>query len=225
MPSSGVTTFFPDVAEILEEAYERVRPEGMHTGYDVRTGRRSLNLLMLEWANRQINLWTIDSFTVPLVAGTATYTLAADTVDLLDSVVRTTVGATQSDIPIGRMSLGEYANIPNKQLPGRPVRMYVDRQGAAPTVTVWPVPDGSVPYSLVCWRMRRVQDSGNVGTLTMDVPARLIPAMIAGLAYYLSFKFATDRTVALKAAYDEQFQLAIEEDRDRSSFRVQPRIR
>ena len=222
MTTSGTAVFNPDVSEIIEEAYERIGLEAS-TGYEVRTARRSLNLLALEWANRQINLWTIDSNTIPLLAATKTYTLPADTIDLLDVVIRTVSGGTNSDIAIGRLSLGDYSSIPTKDSPGRPVQFYVDRQAAAPIVTVWPVPPDTT-YTLVYWRMRRIQDVGTDGAVTMDTPARAIPALIAGLTYYLSMKRAPDRMVAMKSIYDEQFDLMITEDRERAPFRVTPRL-
>ena len=222
MATSGTAVFNPDIGELIEEAYERIGVESA-SGYDVRTARRSINLLGLEWANRQVHLWTISSATVPLLPATATYTLPADTIDLLDVVIRTTLGGVNTDLSIGRLSVGDYSAIPTKQSPGRPVQFYVDRQAAAPTITVWPVPPDTT-YTLVYWRMRRIQDAGADGGLTMDVSARAIPAFVAGLAYYLAMKRAPERLMECKAIYDEQFQMMVEEDRERSSFRVQPRF-
>jgi len=222
MTTSGTALFNPDVAELIEEAFERIGSEST-TGYDVRTARRSLNLLGLEWANRQVNLWTISSATVPLLVATATYTLPADTIDLLDVVIRTTSGGVNTDLAIGRLSLGDYSSIPTKASPGRPVQFYVDRQGAAPTVTVWPVPPDT-SYTLVYWRMRRIQDAGADGGNTMDVSARAIPALVSGLAYYLAMKRAPGRLQETKLIYDEQFTLMAEEDRERATFRVVPRF-
>jgi len=221
MPTSGTALFNPDIAEIIEEAYERIGVDNP-SGYDVRTARRSLNILGLEWANRQVNLWTIDSASIALTAGVATYTLPADTIDLLDVVIRTTVAGVNTDLAIGRLSLGEYSAIPVKAAPGRPVQFYIDRQLAAPTLSVWPVPPDAT-YTLVYWRMRRIQDVGNDGAVAADAPARFIPALIAGLAYYLAIKKAPERITEAKTIYEEQFQLASEEDRERASFRVMPR--
>lgn len=222
MATSGTAVFNPDVSELIEEAYERIGKEST-SGYDVRTARRSLNLLGLEWANRQVNLWTINSATIPLLAATATYTLPADTIDLLDVIIRTVNSGVNTDLSIGRLSVGDYAAIPVKASPGRPVQFYVDRQGAAPTVTVWPVPPDT-SYTLVYWRMRRIQDAGADGGLTMDVSARAIPALVSGLAYYLAMKRAPERLMEAKAIYDEQFDLMSQEDRERTSFTVRPRF-
>ena len=222
MATSGTAIFNPDVSELIEEAFERIGGESI-TGYDVRTARRSLNLLGLEWANRQINLWTISTDSVPLLANTATYTLPADTIDLLDVVIRTSNSGVNSDLAIGRLSLGDYSSIPTKGSTGRPVQFYVNRQSAAPTITLWPVPPNA-SYTLVYWRMRRIQDAGVDGGNTMDVSARAIPALVSGLAYYLAMKRAPERLQETKLIYDEQFTLMAEEDRERTTFRVTPKF-
>ena len=223
MTTSGTAAFSMDFSDICEEAHERAGVE-VKNGYDVRTARRSLNLLTIEWANRQVNLWTIESVVLPLTAATATYTLPADTVDLLDVIIRTGAGTTQNDFAIKRTPLDQYAAIPNKGSPGRPVQFMMDRQ-ITPTLTVWPVP-ADTSYTLIYWRMRRIQDTGPSGQTTMDVPFRFIPALVAGLAYYIAMKKPEliDRVQMLKAMYDEAFQFAIEEDRDRSSLYLRPYI-
>lgn len=224
MSTSGTTAFNLDLSELVEEAFERCGSE-MRSGYDMRTARRSLNLLFADWANRGVNMWTIDSGTIPLVAGTATYLLPADTVDLLEHVIRTGAGAaaTQFDLSITRISISTYATIPNKLQQARPIQIVVNRLGA-PSVTVWPTPDAVQPYQLVYWRLRRVQDAGN-GVNTMDVPFRFMPAMVAGLAYYLSMKLPNglERMQALKGQYDEAWDLASTEDREKASDRFVPR--
>ena len=194
------------------------------TGYDLRTARRSLNLLFADWANRGVNMWTIDSGSIPLVAGTATYSLPTDTVDLMDQVVRTGTGTNQTDISITRISVSTYATIPNKQQQARPIQIVVNRLSPTPSVTVWPMPDSSQSYTLVYWRLRRIQDAGG-GVNTMDVPFRFIPVLVAGLSYYLSMKIpgALERMSVLKAQYDEAWDLASTEDREKASDRFVPR--
>lgn len=225
MATSGTTTFNLDLSEIVEEAFERCGAE-LRTGYDLRTARRSLNLLLADWANRGINLWAIDSGTIPLVAGTATYSLPSDTVDLIEHVIRTGAGnvSTQSDLTITRISVSTYSSIPNKLTQARPIQVYIDRQSPIPTVTVWPVPDSSTPYTLVYWRLRRVQDAGD-GSNTMDVPYRFLTCMVAGLAYYLGLKIpnAMDRLPVLKQQYDEAWDMAASEDREKAAVRFVPR--
>lgn len=223
MATSGTTSFNMELTDIVEEAYSRCGAE-MRSGWDLRTARTSLNLMFMDWASRGLNLWTLDSSTVPLVAGTATYNLPADTVDLLDHVVRTGSGTTQSDISITRISNSTYSSIPNKLVTGRPIQLVVNRT-ATPSVTVWPVPDAATTYTLVYWRMRRIQDAGD-GANTMDLPFRFLPAMVAGLAYYLAMKVpnGTDRLQILKAQYDEAWTFATDEDREKASVRFVPKI-
>lgn len=224
MTTSGTTAFNLDFTEIAEEAWERAGRE-MRSGYDLRTARRSMNLLTIEWQNRGINMWTIEQGTQVLTPGTATYPLPADTIDLLDHVVRTGSGSTQADLAISRISVSTYATIPNKNVQGRPIQIYVQRLRDAPEVTVWPVPDTTQTYTLVYWRMRRIQDAG-AGVQTPDVQFRFLPCLVAGLAYYLAQKDPAlmDRIQMLKAAYDEQFDLAAGEDREKASIRFVPRM-
>lgn len=244
MTTSGVSVFNLDLNDLVEEAFERCGAE-LRTGYDLRTARRSLNLLTVEWANRGVNLWTIEQGQIPLVTGTSTYSLPVDTIDLVDHVIRTGSGQNQTDININRISVKTYAVIPNKNATGRPVQVWINRQSGAqypaggqpngtdpitgidsPSITVWPAPDASQNYVFVYWRMRRIQDSGSGGTKTQDIPFRFINCMVAGLAYYLSLKLPNvdpQRRMELKADYEQQFALAAEEDREKAPVRFVPR--
>ena len=200
--------------------------------YDLRTARRSLNLLTIEWANRGINLWTIEQGSIPLVQGVIEYDLPVDTIDLLDHVVRTGTAQNQTDINISRISESTYITIPNKNAQGRPIQVWINRQSGAttpdgvqyPNINVWPAPDQSNFYTFVYYRLRRIQDAGN-GINTQDIPFRFLPAMVAGLAYYLSIKLpgAEGRIEMLKSDYEQQFQLAADEDREKASVRFVPR--
>jgi len=238
--TSGATSFNLDLNNLVEEAFERCGSE-IRTGYELRTARRSLNLLTAEWANRGVNLWTIEQGQVAMVQGQVSYELPIDTVDLLEHVIRTGTGQNQSDLTITRISVSTYATIPNKLAQGRPIQVWVDRQSGAtypsggrpegtnpstgvdhPQIYVWPTPDQSNYYTFVYWRMRRIQDAGN-GTNTQDIPFRFLNCMVAGLAYFLSMKIAPDRMASLKAQYDEQWKFAAEEDRDKSAVRFVPR--
>ena len=225
MATSGTATFNPEIVEIVEEAYERCGLE-LRSGYDLKTARRSLDIMAAEWSNKGINLWTVEAGTVSLTTGTATYTLPADTIDLLETVIRTGSGSNQQDLSINRISVSTYATIPNKNNQGRPIQIYVDRQ-ATPKVSVWPTPDSSATYTLAYWRLRRIEDAGRAGSNTYDVPSRFIPCLVAGLAYHIATKrpeVGLDRVTFLKAAYDEQFTLAADEDRDKSSIQFAPNI-
>jgi len=225
MATSGTAAFNPEIVEIVEEAYERCGLE-LRSGYDLKTARRSLDIMAAEWSNKGINLWTVESGTLSLTTGTATYTLPADTIDLLETVIRTGSGSNQQDLSINRISVSTYATIPNKNNQGRPIQIYVDRQ-ATPKVSVWPTPDSSTTYTLAYWRLRRIEDAGRAGSNTYDVPSRFIPCLVAGLAYHIATKrpeVGLDRVTFLKAAYDEQFTLAADEDRDKSSIQFAPNI-
>ena len=224
MATSGTYDFNLDLTELVEEAFERAGSE-LRTGYDLKTARRSLNLLFADWANRGVNMWTFEQGSIPLVAGTATYELPTDTVDLLEHVIRTGAAnpATQSDLTITRISVSTYATIPNKLATGRPIQIWIERL-ETPRFTVWPVPEAGSSYTLVYWRLRRIQNAGN-GVNTMDVPFRFLPCLVAGLAYYLALKLpdAIERLPVLKQQYDEAWALASEEDREKAAVRFVPR--
>jgi hypothetical protein len=300
--TTGSTSFNLDLNDLIEEAYERAGVE-VRTGYEFRTARRSLNLLTIEWANRGINLWTIQEGAITLVTGQAVYPLPADTIDLLDHVVRQNNGSTsnQSDINISRISESTYSTIPNKLANGRPIQVWVNRQsaqinatsvtlsttvtstdtiitvsdtsnltttgfiqidsetigytnidgnslinctrgqngttaaahtaGAAiyvqnlPCINVWPTPNAGGDYTFVYWRLRRLQDAGN-GVNVEDIPFRLIPCMVAGLAFYIAAKRPDanpDRVMFLKQEYEQQWEMASTEDRDKAPDRYVPR--
>lgn len=230
--TTDTTSFNLDLNNLVEEAFERCGAE-LRSGYDLRTARRSLNLLTIEWANRGINLWTIEQGEQVLTYNQGTYTLPSNTIDLLDHVIRTGTGTNQIDINISRISVSTYSQIPNKNATGRPIQVWIDRKSGAtnatsveqnPTITVWPKPDNSTTYTFVYWRLRRIQDAGD-GLNGQDIPFRFLPAMVAGLAYYLSLKIpgADIRSQALKAEYEQQFQLASEEDREKAPIRFVPR--
>jgi hypothetical protein len=304
MSTTGLTAFNLDLAELVEEAFERCGKQ-LRSGYDFRTARRSINLLTIEWANKGINLWTVDQGQLVMNTGQAIYPLPVDTIDLLDMVTRQNNGQAnnQIDINITRISESTYSTIPNKNTTGRPIQVYVNRQtggvaaipqatlsgaisatdttitlsstsglptvgfvnidnetigyqnivgnqilnawrgqnstsaashlsGASvyvnrlPSINVWPTPNApGNQYTFVYYRMRRMQDAGD-GVNTQDIPFRLIPAMVAGLAYHLSMKLEgvdPQRVMGLKAAYDETWQTAADEDREKASVRMVPR--
>jgi hypothetical protein len=230
--TTGTTTFNLDLNQAVEEAFERCGSE-LRSGYDLRTARRSLNLMLLEWANRGINMWTIEQGEITLSPGVISYTYPIDTVDFLDHVIRTGSGTTQTDINITRISESTYAMIPNKNATGRPIQVWIQRLSGAtnaagdvvyPKIHVWPSPDSSQTYTFVYWRLRRLQEAGN-GINGQDIPFRFLPVLVAGLAYHLSKKIpgAEARIQMLKADYDEAWEWASTEDREKAAIRFVPR--
>ena len=216
MATSNSRDFDLDVAEIVEEAYERCGLE-LRTAYDAKSARRSLNLMFADWANRGLNLWTVTQTTQALTEGTATYTLTANVTDLLEVVIR----RSGSDTDVTRISRGEYLSIPNKTTKGKPSQYFFDRQ-TLPQINVWPTPENSTD-TLVFYFVNRIQDVDSL-TNTADTPFRFLPCMVAGLAYYISMKKAPERIQLLKTVYEEEFQRAADEDEDRVSLKLQPSI-
>jgi hypothetical protein len=239
--TTSTTDFNPTLNDIVEEAFERCGRE-LRSGYDFRTARRSLNLLITEWANRGINLWTIEQGSINLVQGQTTYDLPSDTVDLLEHVIRTDAnqGPNQTDLTITRISVSTYATIPNKLTQGRPIQVWINRQSgqttdllgatpAAPQINVWPAPDqgpqGNPYYVFYYWRLKRIYDAGN-GVNVPGIPFRFQNCLVAGLAYMLGMKLpevSLDRISLLKAQYDEAWELAAGEDREKAAVRFVPR--
>tara|TARA_R110002073_G_scaffold86653_3_gene205779 strand:+ start:384 stop:1067 length:684 start_codon:yes stop_codon:yes gene_type:complete len=223
MATSNTATFNLDLADIIEEAYERAGLE-LRSGYDYATARRSINLICAEWANKGLNLWTVEEGSLTLVDGQSTYPLPADTVDLIEHSVRENAGnvTSQTDLVVTRISVSQYSAIPNKLTTGRPTQIYVDRQ-IIPQVSLWPVPD-STTRTLIFYRLRRIQDAGSPASNDMDIPVRFMPALCAALAYHISMKNpeSQNRTQILKTFADEAFDLAAAEDRDRSSITLTP---
>ncbi len=221
MALSGSTNFEPNVAEFVEEAFERCGLE-LRTGYDLKTARRSINLMLAEWANRGLNQWTIEQATQTVTEGTTDYSLNSNIIDILDVVLRRAVNQTQTDISMNRVSRSEYINIPNKTTKARPSQFFLDKL-STPTLKIWPAPENSTDI-LVFNKIVRMDDADK-GTNTMDMPFRFFPCFAAGLAYYISLKRAPERTAQLKALYEEEFRRAADQDEDRASFNIRPSIR
>ena len=215
MATSSSRDFDLDVAEIIEEAYERCGLE-MRTGYDARTARRSLNLMFADWANRGLNLWTVTQETKSVTSGTATYTLSSEFVDLLEVVLR---NSNNVDFTLTQMSRSEYLTIPNKGTTGQPSQYFFDRQ-TTPTITLWATPDAS--YTLVYYYVRRIQDADALVNTT-DAPFRFLPCMVAGLSYYLAMKYAQPRIQEMKLIYEDEIQRALAEDGSPASVYISPK--
>lgn len=217
MTTSGSTDFELDVADYIEEAFERCGLE-VRTGYDLKTAKRSLNLLFADWANRGLNQWTIAQRQQVVVQADGDYDLGSDVIDVLSMVVR----RSGTDYTMERISRDTYLSIPNKTTQARPNQFFIDRQ-ITPVIKVWPIPDNSTD-TLIFDCLTRIEDADTM-TNTMDVPFRFYPCLAAGLAYYLAIKKAPDRIQLLKAIYDEEFDRAQAEDRDRASFNIAPNLR
>ena len=226
MATSNSKNFEPDVAEYIEEAFERCGIE-LRTGYDLKTANRSLNLMLAEWANRGLNQWTITEKTVALVKDDGEYNIdstnATAPIDVLDAFVRETVGSEVTDLPLTKLSRAEYSHIATKSTTGKPSQIFVDKQ-ITPTITLWPVPDKSDTYTVYMNVLTRMDDA-DAATNTLDMPFRFYPCLAAGLAYYLSMKRAPDKTAFLKQIYDEEFIRALSTDQERASFYVSPNFR
>ena len=216
MTVSGTKLFELDVTEYIEEAFERCGLEVL-TGYDMKSAKRSLNIMLAEWANRGLNQWTIQQVSVTVTQGTAAYSLGADTIDILSAVVQ----RDGVDYGISRVSRDDFLNIPDKTSQSRISQFYVDRQ-ITPSLKVWPTPDNSTDV-IIYNRLVRLDDAGAAAN-TLEIPFRFYPALSAGLAYYISLKRAPQRTQILKAVYEEELERAMAEDRDRASFQVAPSL-
>jgi hypothetical protein len=216
MATSNSTDFDLDVAEYIEEAYERCGLE-TRTGYDLQTARRSLNIMLAEWANRGLNQWTIEQRTQALTADDSEYSLGTDIIDILSLVVR----RSGTDFSMTRISRDAFLNLPNKTSTGRPTQYFLDRQ-ITPNLKLYPTPENStdvIHYDA----LTRIQDA-DAQVNTMEIPFRFIPCLTAGLAYYIAMKKAPDRIQLLKTVYEEEFERAMAEDRDRSAFNVTPKL-
>lgn len=219
MATSGTTTFNLEIDDLIEEAFERCGMR-MQGGYQLNSARRSLNLLFLDWANRGLNLWTIEQATYPLTAGVNEIALDEATVNVLSAVIRDFSQGQQTDITIDRISRAEYLDVPDKTTRARPAQYYVQRTNI-PKVFFYPAADTN--YTFVYYRIRRIQDAGAY-TNTADVNFRFLPCLASGLAYQLSLKYAPDRTIGLKAIYEEDFARAAAEDRDTASVSFVPEL-
>ena len=226
MAVSGSKNFELDVADYVEEAFERCGLE-LRTGYDLKSATRSLNLMLAEWANRGLNQWTVNQKTISMVLNTTEYTIDSTnptaTIDVLDVFVRETIGGVATDVPLSRMSRAEYSHLATKSTTGKPNQFFINKK-LSPSITVWPAPDKNSTYTLHVNTLSRMDDA-DVGANTMEVPFRFFPCLAAGLAYYLALKRAPEKVQMLKSLYEEEFNRALSQDEERASFRVAPDLR
>jgi hypothetical protein len=217
MATSSSTNFELDVSDYIEEAFERCGLE-VKTGYDLKTAKRSLNLMLAEWSNRGLNQWTIVQRTQALVVSDGEYSIGTDVIDILSAAVL----RSGTYFPLERISRDAYLTIPTKTTKGRPTQFFLDRQ-ITPNLKIWPVPENTtdVIYYDALTRM----DDADTYTNTLEVPFRFYPCLAAGLAYYIAIKRAPDRIQLLKSVYEEEFDRAMAEDRDRASTTISPELR
>ena len=221
MATSGSRDFQPNVAEWIEEAYERCGLE-MRTAYDARTARRSLNILFADWANRGLNQWTISNLSQTLTEGTESYSLNNYVADVLDVVLRRTENGIATDYQMNQIGRSEYWNIPNKSNKARPTQYFLDKQ-ETPKIYVWPAPENSSDI-IKMNQILRIEDA-DASVNDVQVPFRFYPCLVAGLAYYISQKRAPERMEALKAMYEDEFARALAQDESRASLMVKPNMR
>ena len=221
MATSGTTAFDLDIDDIIEEAYERC---GVRTnsGKDLKSARRSLNILFSEWGNRGVHLWKVELKEQLLTAGTSTYTAPTNTNDILEAYISTTTGTTSStnDVSLTKISRSEYAALPNKGSTGQPSQYYVDRQ-TTPTITLYQTPDASTYTYVKYYYLKRIEDVGSY-TNQADVVFRFLPCMVAGLAYYLSMKKNPQLVQQNKLLYEDELQRVLTEDGQRTSVYITP---
>ena len=221
MATSSSTDFEPNVAEFVEEAFERCGLE-LRTGYDLKTAKRSINLMLAEWANRGLNQWTIEQATQTVIKGTNQYNLDSNIIDILDCSLRRNTEGTNLDLQMTKISRSEFLNIPTKSTQARPNQFFLDKQ-ISPVLNIWPTPENSTDV-LVFNKLVRMDDA-DTATNTMDMPFRFYPCFAAGLAYYIAIKKAPDRVVMLKQMYEDEFERAMSQDEDTASFRISPYLR
>ena len=225
MATSGTFSFNLDLGEVMEEAYERCGLE-LRSGYDYKTARRSLNLLMLDWQNRGLSLWTVKGTSMALTPGTGAYPLTAEKLDIVEAFIRTNAGdsSKQADLTMQRMSISQYSQQPNKLLEGRPIQYWLERAPSGITVNVWPVPDASQTWTLGYYYMERIEDAGSPASLSMDIPPRFLTALTAGLAYMIAMKRpqAESKIPFLKEVYEEQWTMASDSAREKASWDIVP---
>ena len=221
MATSGSSNFEPDVAEYIEEAFERCGLE-YRTGYDGVTARRSLNLLFADWANRGLNQWTVTNSTTTLSKSDQFIDLTSTTIDVLDVILRRTENSETTDIQMNQISRSAYWNIPNKDTEARPSQWFLDKQ-ITPRLYIWPAAENSTDQVIIN-RLVRIEDA-DAGVNTADVPFRFFPCLSAGLAYYIALKRAPDRVQLLKTVYEEEFARAADQDESRASLMVAPNLR
>jgi len=232
MATSGTTSFDLNIDEAIEEAYERCGLGGTRSGYQLKSARRSLNLLLSEWGNRGVHLWKVDLANVPLVLGQAEYNFANDPTnfpntisDVLEAYVRNNTTSTAPvDISLSKIDRSAYAALPNKLSQGTPSQYYVQRT-KNPSIFLYQTPGSNFSganYQLKFYYMSRIEDAGAY-TNNPDVVYRFLPCLVSGLSYFLSIKYSPQKTDQLRLFYEDELQRALTEDGERTSLFISPK--
>jgi hypothetical protein len=234
MATSGTTTFESglSISDIVEESYERIGITGV-SGHQLKSARRSLNILFQEWANRGLHYWEVANNSITLVDGQATYTMFRSTADGtsdatavygVDDILEASYRNSNVDTPLTKISRSQYQAFSNKTSEGTPSQYFVQRFIDKITVTLYLTPGSTEAGNFLnYYYVKRIQDAGAYSN-EADVPYRFVPCMTAGLAYYLSIKNAPDRVQMLKMLYEDELQRALQEDGSSSSTYISPKV-
>ena len=221
MATSGTYDFNMDIDEVIQEAMEMIGGEET-LGHEPKSARRSINLLLQDWQNRGVMLWTANTSTVNLTTSVTTFTLASSTIDVLEAVHN----REDRDIQLERISMQEYLKIPNKGQTGRTTQYAVRHERGNPVVNLWPIPENStdkIKLELVSY----MEDVNKSAIQNADISRRFLPCLTAGLAYHMSMKrpgVEAGRISMIKQEYEERLQRAMDEDRERVSIFLKPRV-
>ena len=221
MSTSGTYNFSMDIDEVIQEALEMIGGE-QTLGNDPKSARRSINLLLQDWQNRGILLWSTNTTVVDVSASVTAYSLSSNMVDAMEVVVN----LSATDIQLDRLSMEEYLKIPRKSQTGRPTQYAISRGRSNPELYLWPVPDNN-DYSLKIEKIKYLQDVNKSAGQIADVSRRFLPCMTAGVAYFMSLKRAGidgNRIMFIKQEYEERLARAMDEDRERTSLRIVPKL-
>lgn len=221
MATSGTYNFEMDIDEVIQEALEMIGGE-QTLGHEPRSARRSINLLLQDWQNRGVMLWTAETSAITITASVTTYALASATIDVLEAVH----SRSNTDLQIDRISMQEYLKIPNKGQTGRTTQYAVRHERGNPVVYLWPVPDNSTDQ-IKLEIVRYMQDVNKSAVQTADISRRFLPCLTAGLAYQMAMKrpgVDINRIQMVKQEYEERLARAMEEDRERVSIFLKPKV-
>lgn len=221
MATSGTFNFAMDIDEVIQEAIEMIGGEET-LGHEPRSARRSINLILQDWQNRGVMLWTANTSVVTVAASVTTFTLASATIDVLEAVH----SRSNTDLQIDRISMQEYLKIPNKSQTGRTTQYAVRHGRGQPTVFLWPIPDNSTD-EIKLELVRYMEDVDKSAFQNADISRRFLPCLTAGLAYHMSMKrpgVDINRIQMVKQEYEERLARAMEEDRERVSIFLKPKV-